>query len=196
MDNTFIPKGMEIVKQAVIADNSDDLQTALSLYKQGLSYFMTGMKYIKNDKAKEAIREKVQQYMKRAEDIKAAIDKGAVKKKTVTIGGSVDKPTGDKKESKGEDSEDGDDPVDADTAKLQGALAGAIVREKPNVKWEDVAGLEQAKALLKEAVILPVKFPQLFTGKRAPWRGILLYGPPGTGRNRTIYQFQVYSCPY
>ena len=50
-------------------------------------------------------------------------------------------------------------------------------REKPNVRWEDIAGLDQAKALLKEAVILPVKFPQLFTGKRTPWKGILLYGP-------------------
>lgn len=43
-------------------------------------------------------------------------------------------------------------------------LSGAIVMEKPNVKWEDVAGLEGAKDALKEAVILPIKFPHLFTG--------------------------------
>ena len=42
--------------------------------------------------------------------------------------------------------------------------AGAIVIEKPNVQWEDVGGLEGAKEALKEAVILPVKFPHLFTG--------------------------------
>jgi vacuolar protein-sorting-associated protein 4 len=60
---------------------------------------------------------------------------------------------------------------------------GAIVMEKPNVKWSDVAGLENAKESLKEAVILPIKFPHLFTGKRKPWRGILLYGPPGTGKS-------------
>jgi hypothetical protein len=54
--------------------------------------------------------------------------------------------------------------------------AGVIVAEKPNVQWDDVAGLETAKEALKEAVILPIKFPQLFTGKRQPWRGILLYG--------------------
>jgi len=54
--------------------------------------------------------------------------------------------------------------------------------EKPNVRWADVAGLETAKAALQEAVVLPLRFPNLFTGERRPWRGILLYGPPGTGK--------------
>ena len=51
------------------------------------------------------------------------------------------------------------------------------------MQWDDVAGLEAAKDALKEAVILPVKFPQFFTGKRKPWSGLLLYGPPGTGKS-------------
>lgn len=76
-----------------------------------------------------------------------------------------------------------DDGQDPETKKLRAGLSGAIVAEKPNVKWDDVAGLEGAKASLKEAVILPIKFPHLFTGKRTPWRGILLYGPPGTGKS-------------
>lgn len=46
-----------------------------------------------------------------------------------------------------------------------------------------MAGLEGAKDALKEAVIMPVKFPQLFRGKRRPAAGILLYGPPGTGKS-------------
>ena len=42
---------------------------------------------------------------------------------------------------------------------------GAIVSEKPNVHWDDIAGLHVAKEALKESVILPVKFPHLFTGQ-------------------------------
>ncbi len=86
---------------------------------------------------------------------------------------------GDKGKGKGEEEEEEDE----EDKKLADSLAGAIVSEKPNVRWSDVAGLEGAKDALKEAVILPAKFPQLFTGKRRPWKGILLYGPPGTGKS-------------
>lgn len=78
---------------------------------------------------------------------------------------------------------DDEDDQDPEVKKLRAGLSGAILAEKPNVKWDDVAGLDGAKASLKEAVILPIKFPHLFTGKRTPWKGILLYGPPGTGKS-------------
>lgn len=76
-------------------------------------------------------------------------------------------------DKKNDSDDDGDDP---EAKKLQNKLEGAIVVEKPCVKWSDIAGLEGAKEALKEAVILPIKFPHLFTGKRIPWKGILLFG--------------------
>jgi ATP-dependent Zn protease len=76
-------------------------------------------------------------------------------------------------DKKSDSDSDSDDP---EKKKLQAKLEGAIVVEKPCVKWSDVAGLEGAKEALKEAVILPIKFPHLFTGKRIPWKGILLFG--------------------
>jgi transitional endoplasmic reticulum ATPase len=55
--------------------------------------------------------------------------------------------------------------------------------EVPNVRWDDVGGLEEIKRLLKEAVEMPVHNPERFKklGVRPP-RGILLYGPPGCGK--------------
>lgn len=49
-----------------------------------------------------------------------------------------------------------------------------------------MAGLEQAKQTLHEAIVLPVQYPHLFTGGRHPWNRLLLYGPPGTGKQYHI----------
>ncbi|MFH4979076.1 hypothetical protein AB6A40_005785 [Gnathostoma spinigerum] len=57
-----------------------------------------------------------------------------------------------------------------------------IVQRQLNVKWSDIAGLESAKELLKEAVVLPSVIPQFFKGIRRPWRGVCMIGPPGTGK--------------
>lgn len=43
-----------------------------------------------------------------------------------------------------------------------------MVVEKPAVQWDGVAGLEDAKQALKEAIVLPNKFPKLFVGTRIP----------------------------
>uniref|UniRef100_A0A3Q3IV33 Katanin p60 ATPase-containing subunit A-like 2 n=1 Tax=Monopterus albus TaxID=43700 RepID=A0A3Q3IV33_MONAL len=57
-----------------------------------------------------------------------------------------------------------------------------IYLHSPSVRWEDIVGLEDAKRLVKEAVVYPIKYPQLFTGILSSWKGLLLYGPPGTGK--------------
>jgi len=58
-----------------------------------------------------------------------------------------------------------------------------VLVETPNVKWENIGGLEDLKQELIEAVEWPMKYPDAFTrmGIKPP-RGILLYGPPGTGK--------------
>lgn len=57
-----------------------------------------------------------------------------------------------------------------------------IVVNGDEVHWEDIAGLEEAKKSLKEAVVYPFLRPDLFSGLREPARGMLLFGPPGTGK--------------
>ena len=71
---------------------------------------------------------------------------------------------------------------DNDKSKLSDNILETIMGEKPNVKWEDVAGLIEAKKSLHEALIMPIKYPNFFVGNVKPWKGILLYGPPGTGK--------------
>ncbi|KAJ1945254.1 Vacuolar protein sorting-associated protein 4 [Kickxella alabastrina] len=122
--------------------------------------------------------------MNRAEQLKEHILKSQEKKKPVAVGStSTGNGSGNAGKKKGKGDDDDSGGLDSETKKLRQGLEGAILSEKPNVHWEDVAGLDGAKESLKEAVILPIKFPQLFTGKRTPWRGILLYGPPGTGKS-------------
>ena len=48
--------------------------------------------------------------------------------------------------------------------------------------FSSIVGLESAKQLLHEAITLPLRFPSFFTGLLSPWKGVLLYGAPGTGK--------------
>lgn len=57
-----------------------------------------------------------------------------------------------------------------------------IVVKGDEVHWDDIAGLHAAKKALKEAVVYPFLRPDLFSGLREPARGMLLFGPPGTGK--------------
>ncbi|KAF4525081.1 hypothetical protein B566_EDAN015960 [Ephemera danica] len=57
-----------------------------------------------------------------------------------------------------------------------------MLQRNPGVPWDRVAGLKDAKATLQEAAVLPLIMPEFFKGIRRPWRGVLMVGPPGTGK--------------
>jgi len=177
MSGNTLQKAIDLVTKATEEDKNKNYEEALKLYEHAVEYFLHAIKYeAQGDKAKESIRAKCITYLDRAEKLKEYLKGG--KKKPIKAGESA---SDNKKDGKGgSDSDDDDDP---EKKKMQSKLSDAIVVEKPNVAWGDVAGLEAAKEALKEAVILPIKFPHLFTGKRKPWRGILLFGPPGTGKS-------------
>lgn len=173
-----VDKAIELAKAATEADKAGEYEKAIELYSNTAEHFMHAIKYEVADKqSREKIRSKVREYLSRAETLKESLKK----KKPVKAesGGSEKRSNNGKEDSGGDD----DDDEDKETRKLMAQVGGAILEERPNVKWSDVAGLENAKNSLNEAVILPIKFPQLFTGDRKPWRGILLYGPPGTGKS-------------
>ena len=61
-------------------------------------------------------------------------------------------------------------------------LEQEVVETNPNVSFDDIADLENAKKTLQETVFLPLIIPDFFKGIRRAWKGVLLYGPPGTGK--------------
>ncbi|MHA3841843.1 CDC48 family AAA ATPase [Sphingomonas aestuarii] len=67
--------------------------------------------------------------------------------------------------------------------RVQPSAMREVMVQKPDIRWEDIGGLDDAQARLKEGVELPLKDPDAFLrlGIR-PAKGFLLYGPPGTGK--------------
>lgn len=201
-DKTFIDKGVLHANKAIQADreacagkgNAEMYNLALKEYLQAVEYYKQALHFGRNMRTQEVLKEKINEYLSRAEVMRRWLDDHATKqaaraaRKGNGKGGTASKKKPSKPsngaEGKGGHASDGEDEeMDEEQEKMRGALSGAVVTEKPNVKWSDVAGLEGAKDALKEAVILPQKFPQMFTGNRKPWKGILLYGPPGTGKS-------------
>jgi SpoVK/Ycf46/Vps4 family AAA+-type ATPase len=63
---------------------------------------------------------------------------------------------------------------------LKASFNELVVKEKPNVRWDDVIGLDDAKRAIRESIVFPYERPDLFP---LGWpRGMLLYGPPGCGK--------------
>ena len=70
----------------------------------------------------------------------------------------------------------------SDMRELAAVISSDIYLHNPDVRWDDIIGLDTPKQLIKEAVVYPIKYPELFRGILSPWKGLLLFGPPGTGK--------------
>lgn len=66
--------------------------------------------------------------------------------------------------------------------KIVELITNEIMDHRPQMDWEDIAGLQFAKKTIKEIVVWPMLRPDIFTGLRGPPKGLLLFGPPGTGK--------------
>lgn len=69
-----------------------------------------------------------------------------------------------------------------DDRALVSMIESSIIDRDLGVTFDDIASLTAAKQLLKEAILLPLLLPSFFHGIRTPWKGVLLHGPPGTGK--------------
>ncbi|EMT73392.1 P-loop containing nucleoside triphosphate hydrolase protein [Fusarium oxysporum II5] len=176
MSTNFRDRAIAEVQKAITADHNKEYQKAFDLYMSSMELWVKALKWEKNKALKVTMQEKMATYLDRAEKLKQFL---AAENENANGGGKAIMGANGSSTGKGKPQPGEDD----DSKKLRNALSGAILQERPNVRWEDIAGLEGAKETLKEAVVLPIKFPSLFQGKRQAWKGILLYGPPGTGKS-------------
>ena len=135
---------------------------------------MQFMKYNKNPQMRMMCQRNIEEYVERAKTLKSQL--GGTRSRRGSLSA---KSYGTKEEGSSESDIEG---VSSEEKELIDMISGTIVTESPNVKWDDIAGLQNVKQALREAIVLPIAKPELFTGARRPWSGILLFGPPGCGK--------------
>lgn len=111
-------------------------------------------------------------------------DKSSDRKTKKDADKKEEKGGGGKEENRGGNEEDDEkkfDPSGYDRD-LVDMIERDIVQKNPSIRWNDIADLHEAKRLLEEAVVLPMLMPDFFKGIRRPWKGVLMVGPPGTGK--------------
>ena len=118
--------------------------------------------------------------------VKSSRSKQSFKSGTEKIGDDLDPDNSKVNEDNGNEDEDEYDKILKTIPNVDKVLGKQILQDivvhGDEVHWDDIAGLNSAKNSLKEAVVYPFLRPDLFMGLRQPVTGMLLFGPPGTGK--------------
>lgn len=177
-DNAIFNAAIKMANEAIELDRNKKYDQAADKYLSASETLYDFAKFCKNSKLKALAIDKAKQYFKRAEMLT-----NMTRKKIKVPSGDKGRSTKRDSGKKDEDNEDDEDSELSDEDKeLRKTIEGTIVTERPTETWNDVAGMEVPKQAIREAVVLPMAHPELFSGVRKPWRGILLFGPPGCGK--------------
>jgi len=172
VDSKLYQYAVQTAKEAVALDNQGKYRQAINKYQRAAEILMQFMQYNKNPQMRNLCKRNIEEYVERAKILKSHLGgprsaRYVPKANTVKDEGSTDSASV---------------AVSSEEQELIDTISDTIVTESPNIKWEDIAGLDNVKQALREAIVLPIMKPQLFTGARKPWSGILLFGPPGCGK--------------
>ncbi|TFG18317.1 MAG: ATP-binding protein [Promethearchaeota archaeon] len=173
VDSKLYQYAVEEAQAAVKLDESGRYRQAINKYQRAAEILIQFVKYNKNPIMIKRCQDQIEQYVNRAQTLKAHLSGPRRRGSPASISPH---------ESKGEASSDTESIYSKEEQELIDSISGTILTESPNIKWIDIAGLEDCKQSLREAIVLPIMKPELFTGARKPWSGILLFGPPGCGK--------------
>ncbi|MHA1687284.1 MAG: AAA family ATPase [Candidatus Heimdallarchaeaceae archaeon] len=151
----LIDHAKDFALKAYNLDKEKQYSEAIPYYLDAAEALMKAIKFERNPEIARTLRKKAEMYIARAKELREMLEKRKERRSKADNG---------------------------ETDKLEQALEDIIITEKPSVSLKDIAGLEVAKQTLREAIVLPLMRPDLFSGARRPWRGILLFGPPGCGK--------------
>ncbi len=169
-DSKLLTFARNEAENAIALETAGNYQQAMNKYQRAAEILIQFLKFNKNPVMRQTIHPKVEEYLNKAKVLKARLG-GRPSRGSASSGASG--PSDDRAETKGESDEE---------QELLDMISGTIVSESPNIRWIEIAGLENCKQSLREAIVLPMIKPELFTGARKPWSGILLFGPPGCGK--------------
>jgi len=173
VDSKLYQYAVQEAQAAVELDEKGHYRQAINKYQRAAEILIQFVQFNKNPNMRRKCQVQIEQYINRAEILKAHLSGPRARR-----GSPVVSPS----EPRGSDSKDEEGLYSAEEQEIIDSISGTILTESPNIKWQDIAGLEDCKQSLREAIVLPIMKPQLFTGARKPWSGILLFGPPGCGK--------------
>ena len=148
---------------AIKADSQGAYGMAISGYQNATATLMKLMRLYPDSKLNQIYTERIRAYQNRVKELQN------------TRAGNIE-PVLDPNASPEEQKK----AIARAQPKSDDSMEDLILKEKPDVKWSEVIGLDDAKKALKESIVFPSKRPDLFP---LGWpKGMLLYGPPGTGK--------------
>lgn len=175
--------------EAIRLDSEGSRGMAIQSYQRAIEALVKLVQVYPEYKLNRIYMERASTYQNRIKALQMTLDdtEGMSEGKSDLASGEVvDPPPRQKRNSVHTRVQNTDEPSDlqndthkaSETSKMD--FDGLLLKEKPEVSWDEVVGLEDAKRAIRESIVYPTKRPDLFP---LGWpRGMLLYGPPGCGK--------------